>query len=225
MIESLEKLGERALTFPEKASAIIVHDAETLKGANNFLLTVKGMIKEIKDSFSASKKKTHEAHKAVVAQEQSLLEAPLKAEKTVKLQIGVYVRKVETERAEAERKAYEAEEERLRKEAEIEAAAQRLENHGHRKEADEVRETKPVPVVETLPDAPSLNGISLSKRLKYDVINFGEVPGNFLNPNWEEYFHKMIDSKAVTAYIKEHGKGTQIPGLRIYYEDSVSARA
>ena len=62
MIESLEKLEERALTFPEKAASIIVHDAETLKGANNFLLNIKGMIKDITDSFKVEKKKANEVH-------------------------------------------------------------------------------------------------------------------------------------------------------------------
>lgn len=224
MIESLEKLGERALTFPEKASAIIVHDAKTLKGANDFLLGIKGMLKDIKEAFGPIIDKAHKAHKEALNQRKKYDDPLLKAEKAVKMQIGVYVRKVEAERAEAERKAYEAEEERLRKEAEIEAAAQRLENHGHRKEADEVRETKPVPVVETLPDASSLNGISLSRRLKYAVEDISRVPKQLLKEDWEKYFYEMIDSKAVTAYIKEHGK-PQIPGLIIYYEDSVSARS
>lgn len=228
MIESLEKLGERALTFPEKASAIIVHDAETLKEANDFLLAIKAIIKEIKDSFSASKKKTHEAHKAVVAQEQGILKAPLKAEEITKLQIGVYVRKVEEKRREAERKIYEAEQERLRKEAEIEAEAQRFENHGHRKEADEIRETKPAPVVETLPDAPSLNGVSISKLLKWEETDLSKIDRKFL----------MIDKSKVNEFIKENREKilnslnspdrfppVDVLGIRFYLEDSVSARS
>ena len=109
----------------------------------------------------------------------------------------------------------------MRKEAEIEAAAQRLENHGHRKEADEVRETKPVPVVETLPDAPSLNGVSLSKRLTFEITDEEKIPRRFLS----------VDNVKIRAHIKEikdkiiGNESLDIPGIRIYYEDSVSARS
>ena len=215
MIESLEKLGKRALTFPEKASSIIIHDAKTLKGANNFLLGIKGMLKEIKDAFSPIIEQTHKAHKEALNQRKKYDEPLLAAEKTVKLQIGVYVRKLEEIRQEAERKIYEAEVERLQKEAEIEAQAQRLENHGHRREAEEVRETKPTPVVETLPDAPSLNGISISRILKWEVSDFNQVPRLYL----------MVDSSKVGAAVRANKGEIEIPGIRIYKEDSVSARA
>ena len=218
MIESLKQLQEKALTFPEKASSIIVHDAETLKGANKFLLGIKAMIKEIKDSFIISKKKTHEAHKAVVAQEQSILEAPLKAEKIVKLQIGVYVRKIEEIRREAEREAAKAEAEQLREAAEIEADAQRFENHGHHKEAKEIRETITAPVAETLPDAPSLNGISVRKILTFEITDEALVPDKF----------KSIDTTKIRTYLREHKEKAiehDIPGIRIFYEDSVAAKS
>ena len=216
MIESLQKLQERALTLPEKAASIIVHDAKSLKGANDFLLGVKGVIKEIKDSFSQSKKKTHEAHKAVVAQEQSFLEAPLKAEKIAKLQIGVYVRKLEEIRLEAQRKADEAEAEQLKKQAEIEANAQRFENHGHHKEAEEIREQYVEPEIVKVPDAPSLNGVSVSKILTFEVTDESLLPRLFLS----------VDKVKIRAYIREHKEKAMdltIPGLRIYYEDSVRA--
>lgn len=215
MNESLEQLQARALTYPEMASAIIIHDAETLKGANKFLLGIKGMIKEVTDAFKPMKKKTNEAHKAVVAQEKHYLEPLFKAEKSAKLQIGVYVRKVEEERAEAERKAYEAEQKQLKEAAKIEAEAQRFENHGHHKEAEEIRETIPAPVIETLPDAPSLNGISVRKILKWEVSDFSQVPRIYL----------MIDSAKVGAAVRTSKGEIEIPGIRIYFEDSVSARS
>jgi len=218
MIESLEKLGERALTYPDKASSIIIYDPESLRGANNFLLAIKGMLKEIKDAFGPIIDKAHKAHKEALNQRKKYDEPLLKAEKAIKLQIGVYVRKVEDERREAERKVAEAEAERLQKEAEVEAEAQRFENSGFLKEADEIRETKPVPIIETLPDAPSLDGVSISKRLTFEITDEEKVPRRFLS----------IDTVKIRAYIREHKEeaiGHDIPGIRIYYEDSVSARA
>jgi len=218
MIEPLEKLGERALGFPEEASSIIIHDAKTLRGANNFLLTVKGMLKEVKEAFGPIIEKAHKTHKEALAQKKKYDEPLLQAERSVKMQIGVYVRKLEDDRLEAARKVAAAEAERMRKEAEIEAEAQRFENHGHRKEAAEIRDTKPLPVIENLPDAPSLNGISISKNLTFEITNEAQVPRRFLS----------IDMVKIRAYIREHKEAAiahDIPGIRVYYEDSVRARS
>lgn len=218
MIESLKQLQEKALTYPEMASDIIIHNAETLKGANKFLLAIKGMIKEITDAFKPMKQKTNEAHKVVVAQEREYLDPLFKAEKSAKLQIGIYVRKVEDERREAERKAYIAEQEQLREAAKIEAEAQKFENHGHHKEAEEIRETISAPVTKTLPDAPSLNGISVRKILTFEITDESMVPDRF----------KSIDTTKIRAYLREHKEKAiehDIPGIRIFYEDSVAARS
>lgn len=218
MTESLQQLKERSLTFPEKASAIIIHNDETLKGANKFLLAIKGMIKEIVDAFKPMKQKTNEAHKAVVAQEKHYLEPLYRAEKSAKMQIGVYVRTIEAKVREAQRKADEAEAERLKKQAEIEANAQRFENHGHHREAEEIREKYVEPEIVKVPDAPSLNGIHLTKRLTFEIIDESLLPRLFLS----------VDKVKIRAYIKEHKEkamGLTIPGLRIFYETSVSAKS
>ncbi len=216
MIESLQKLEERALTFPEMAASIIVYNQETLRAANNFLLGVKGVMKEVTDAFGPMKKKTNEAHKAVVAQEKKYLEPLLQAEKSAKMQIGVYVRKRQEIRAEAERKAAEAERVKLQKQADIEAEAQRFENHGYREEAKEIRAKQPDHETVIVPDAPSLNGVQIRKNLTFEITDMSKVPDRF----------KSIDMKKIRAYIREHKEKAiehDIPGIRIYYEDSVAA--
>lgn len=221
-MESLQVLRERALSFSQKASSIIIHDAASLKIANDFVLAVKVMRKEISDAFNPIIEKAHRAHKEAIAQKNKYEQPLVRAENAIKLQIGVYVRTKEEERREAERKAREEEQKRLQAETEVEAEAQRFENAGYIKEAEEIRETKPEPDVAVLPDAPSLNGISIRKILKYKVLDIRLVPKELLKKNWQEYLYEMIDSMAVTKYVKEHKGKMDIPGLIVYYEDSVA---
>lgn len=218
-MEKLQQLHERALTYPEQANSIIIHNPETLKIANDFLLAVKKMLKEIGDAFGPIIEKAHKAHKEALAQRKKYEEPLLKAERAVKQQIGVYVRKQEEIRREAERKAKEAEADRLRKQAEIEAEAQRFENEGYFEEAEEIRaqesETTDAAIV---PDAPSLNGISVRRILDFEIIDEEKIPRRFLS----------VDSKKIREYLREHKEKAldlDIPGIKVFYRDSVASRA
>lgn len=221
MDETLNQLKTRALTFPEKASKIIVHNDETLKAANNLLLGIKAMIKEITNTFAPMKKKTHEAHKAVVAQEKTYLDPLYSAERIAKNQVAVYYRKKEKERQEAERKAEEARQRELQKKVELEAEAQRFENHGHVEEAEEIRKTEVETEQVEVPDAVELEGGHVSRIIDYEILDESKIPDRF----------KSFDPKKFRPYLKEIKdkiKGDEcldIPGIRIFFRDSVRIKA
>ncbi len=217
-MESLQILRERALSFSQGASSIIIHDAASLKTANDFVLAVKSLRKEISDAFNPIIEKAHRAHKEAIAQKNKYEQPLVRAENAIKLQIGVYVRKKDEERKEAEKKAREEEQKRLQEEAEIEAEAQRFENAGYIKEAEEIREKKPEQEVTVLPDEASLKGISVKKIWDFEILDEEKIPRRFLS----------VDSTKIREYIKEvkdkilGNESLDIPGIRIYARDSVA---
>jgi len=58
-------------------------------------------------------------------------------------------------------------------------------------------------------------GVGVSDVVKYKLVDLAEVPREFLK----------LDDDAVSAYIAEHGAEAKIPGLKIWKDVNVSARA
>jgi hypothetical protein len=212
---SLEKLEQEALGYPEKASGIIVHSNETLNAANEFLKSVKGMIKEIKDAFSPMKKKAKDAHTEIVAQEKRYLEPLIKAEGEIKLRIGSYMEEQERKAEETRKKAQEEEEKRLAAAQVMMEEAAHMEDKGQVQEAQDLRSRIPEQKSTPVPVPPKLEGTHISRLYKWEVTDLRKVPVEFL----------MIDRAKVTAYVNAHKERANIPGIRIYTETNVSARA
>lgn len=83
-----QELETRALSFPEQAKQLQIVDQKSLDYASNFLISIKGMRKEIDETFDPGIKKAYEAHKAAVALKKKF-ETPLaEAEATVKPMIA-----------------------------------------------------------------------------------------------------------------------------------------
>ncbi|MCK4792793.1 MAG: hypothetical protein KAV87_54190 [Desulfobacteraceae bacterium] len=190
-MKDLEQLKKDALGFPERAKMIIVHNAGTLTLANEFLQSIKSLMKEIAETFNPIIKKAHEAHKEAVAKKKEH-EAPLMlAETTIKLHIGSYLEVQARIRRQAEEEARKAEEERQKEEDRILAEAKILEDSGKEKEAQSLQAEIPLPARVDIPPEPEAKGLSLKQILDTDQIN-------------------MI--------VKRLGGETRIPGIRVYPE-------
>lgn len=210
---SIEKFEKKIDVFPEQAKRIIVHNQKTLTVANEFLLDIKRMRKEINDTFDPIIDKAHKAHKEAIAKKKKY-EAPLiEAEKAVKLQIGSYVSEQERLKREAEEKARKEEEERLRIEEEKIKEAKSLMAAGEEETAEKVLDEIPLQKIQDLPAIPGLTDTSVKMIWKWALDDINLVPREYLMP----------DSSKITAVVRA-GKGKiRIPGIRIYPERSVAA--
>lgn len=83
-----QELETRALSFPEQAMKFKIVDQSSLDNASNFLIAIKGMRKEIDETFDPGIKKAYEAHKAAVALKKKFEKPLYEAEATVKPMIA-----------------------------------------------------------------------------------------------------------------------------------------
>lgn len=153
------EVAERALTFPDRASAIRIADAASYQAACEFLKGIKALRAEIADTFQPHITRAHESHKALL-KEKADAEAPLaEAERIAKTALVIYdneqevIRLAEQRRLQAELRRQE-EERRLSEAVDAEAA-------GDTDAADElIDEPVFVPTVAVAPSTPKVSGIS-----------------------------------------------------------------
>lgn len=95
------------LTLVGQAQGLVVEDQAGLEKAAAFRQGVKALIAEIEGTFGPLKKKAHDAHKAIVAEESSRLARPKEALELVNKAMGVYEARQRREKAIAEQRAAE----------------------------------------------------------------------------------------------------------------------
>lgn len=213
---SLQKQEQKILEFPDQAKLIIVHNRETLDSANDFLSAVKGLIREVRDTFNPIVDKTHKAHKEAVTQKKKYETPLLEAERIIKLQIGTYLLEQEKIRKKAEEKAEKEAEERQRLTDEKLKKAQAVAQAGDVKEAARIvdEEIPEAPPYEPLPEVPEIEGTSVRQLVKWRCTNIKIVPRNLL----------MLDSVKITKLGVETKGKAQVPGIEFFLEASVAKR-
>lgn len=213
-MSDIKQLETEALTVPEKARALKIVDNETYVMAGNMLVEIKGLRKQINDTFDPIVKKAYEAHKEAKAQK-TKVEAPLaEAEGIIKPALSAWNMEQERIRRQAELAAQEAarkaEEERRLKEAES------LEKQGDQKGVEEVLsapiEVAPVIVQKTVP---KVQGISFTERWKFQIVDASKIPREYLVP----------DEIKIGQVVRALKGATSIPGVKAYSESGVSGRA
>jgi len=219
---NLQELEQKALSFPEQARTFRVADQATLNKANDFLLTIKAMQKEINETFDPIIRKAHDAHKEAVAKKKKH-EAPLKeAEGIVKALMGDYLaeqrRLQEAAEAEMRRLAREAEQKRIDEENKQRAEAQEAIDEGDFDKARDIL-AKEVPAAEIIPmpitpPPPKMEGVSVKKIWKYRIVDKNAIPREYLK----------IDEVSIGIVVRTLKDQTRIPGIEVYSEDSLSAR-
>ena len=96
------------LSLVGQATALVVEDQAGLVRASGFRQGVKALIAEIESTFGPLKKKAHDAHKAIVAEENRQLARPKEALELVNRAMGVYEGRQRREQQIAEARAAEA---------------------------------------------------------------------------------------------------------------------
>lgn len=212
--DELQRLDSESQTCLIKAKRIRVTSMITFTRANEFLLGIKKLRKEISETFTPIIKKALDAHREALKQKNKH-EQPLKdAEAFVKSEISKYMIEQKRIREEAEQKRFAEEQEKERKREE---KAEKLIAKGKEDKAQEILD---VPIEETyeskieVPDELETNGLLMRKIWKWKIESEEEIPRQFLS----------IDSAKITKYVNFHKENAEIPGIKIYTEDVISAR-
>ena len=191
----------------EQAKALIVLDNPSYIEASNFLIGLKGLQREINETFDPIIKKAHEAHKEANAQKNRHMEPIKSAEELVKGKIIIFQLAEETKRLYAEKQAQEAarkaEEDRRLSEA-IEAS-----KNGQAAQAEAIlNEPMQAPVVIVPSSVPKISGISKYKFWMHKVVNESAVPRKFL----------AVDNVKLRAYASAMKEQSNIPGVEFSFE-------
>ena len=215
-----EALEFAALSWPEKARALVVTDAETFAQAGELLTGIKGLRKEIADSCDPVIRKAHEAHQAACAQKKKL-EAPLvQAEAAIKRSIGTWHAEEDRRRREEQRRLAEIAR-KAEEDARVEEAAA-LEAAGEPELARHVIEAPPIVAAPILPPAPKADGVSVRTLYRAQVVDLralckavaeGTAPVALVVAN-----EKALNQMAVALR-----EGFHVPGCRVVTETSVAA--
>jgi len=191
-----------------------VTDDASFQYAAGLLLEIKKRYKIIEDRFAEPVSLAHKAHKALTTLRDSVL-SPLKQdEMTVKREVGNYQMEVEKQRRE--------EAERLRRQAEAQAEADRIAkaqdqmDRGDLSGCAQTLEAPLAPVVVEVktPEAPKIAGISMRDEVMFKISDPDAVPRNLCCP----------DEKKIKNYVKAMGKTASIPGVMVWVEKVVSGR-
>lgn len=234
------KVAQDSQLAVQRAREIVISDDKSLQAAGEFLIEVKKILKEINITFDGAIGAAYKAHREIGAAKKRHADPLLFAEETVKVSIGRYTdeqerlrlaeearlrreqeqrdREVREAKARADQAARDEEEARLKLAAELEDA-------GHQEEADAVLdaapEPEPEPVVETLPVAPppappvQAKGVATRRIWKHVTVDASLLPREFLMP----------DENKIKRQVSATQGDTKIPGVRVYSEAQVSARA
>lgn len=188
-MSDLKKLEKETILFPDRAKRIIVHDGKTLTIANDFLLSIKLLMKEVANTFNPIIQKAHAAHKEAVAQKKRYEEPLTDAERTIKIHIGSYLEDEAKKEREAEEKARKIEEERQQKETEALERAKKYQDQGMEEEAEEIINEIPLPARVPEPPPSKPEGLIISQ---------------------------IVDTEKINRFVETTKGQAQIPGIRIY---------
>jgi len=214
-----EELEKRISLLPSQAQDIRVENEKDLYSANQLLLAVKSLQKEVDDAFDPVVKATNDAHKKAVAQKKKFQDPLILAERTIKPKISDYLTEQERIRREQERAAREAEEAKQREDEALGLALKAEEGgfmeaaSAHLNEALEIDAALPSEPIRVSPP-PKTVGLSMREDWDFEVVNAAVIPRAYLIPDLSRIRHEVRSSK---------GK-IDIPGIRIFQKQILSAR-
>lgn len=177
---------------------------------------LRAMNKGILEFWKPLVENAHKAHKALCVRRDEMTKPVDAAIDAVGLKIGVYLKREEDRRAEAERIAREAalkaEQDRLLSEA------SHLSELGLQKEADTVLEeavTVQAPPVVMPSSVPKIAGASQRQTWHYRIVDEAKIPREYL----------VVDTVKLNQIVRALKNQTKIPGIEVYPESSVAMRS
>ncbi len=189
-----------------------ITDESSLAVSAGVRTIIKGLKKQIDDTFDASITSAHQTHKTMVAAKKRHTDPLDAADRIHKSKIeGFYFEQERKALAEqqAREAAARAEEEKRRK---AEAAALRAE--GDRKAAKPVMAAPLVVNVAPVAAPPKVAGVTMSKVWKHKIVDKKLIPLEFMEP----------DEVKIGKIVRAMGGETRIPGVEVFEQMQASNR-
>lgn len=228
-LEDAATVMTEALSWPEKAMALKVTSVETCERAAEMLLGIKALRKKVAETFDPHIKRAYEAHRAL-CREKTEAEAPLtEAERMLKDSLSAYNAEQDRLRREEERRLQEQarreeEQRRLAEAAELEAQAVAEGNADLQAEAEAMIaapiETPYTPVKSA---TPKVAGIAYTKTWKAECTDLRAlIQAAAKTPQLAGLL--MANQVGINGILKAlKGDMNKIPGIRAWEVDDVRA--
>lgn len=220
---TVKKLEEKALAWPERAAAIIIRDQDTYDQAAELVVQIVGLRKQVVDHHKPIKEAAHLAHKAAVDAEKKLLEPLQHAESTIKRAIGEWDAEQQRRRRE-EQERLEAVQRKADEEARLALAAEAEANGATEETVSEILETPVVaPVAVATPTYQRANGVATQQRWRAEVTDIkalcraiadGKASLNLVQANMP----------ALNSMARAMRQTFNIPGCKAVAETAVAVR-
>lgn len=213
MTDGLASVANMMSNLPTDA-AFRVDDELAMDRVSDVLKSVKALQKQADAERKAITAPLDAQKSEVMRWVQDNIESRLASlEKGAKAAINSYLQELERQRAENERKALEAarkEQERLAK------LAAKAEARGDEKKAEQFQDRASGVVPEYVPEVSTkVRGISSREVWKYEVTDLSLVPREYL----------IVDTVKLGDVARAMKETANIPGVRVYKESIVAARA
>lgn len=212
-----QELERRALSLPERARTFLIKDQVQLTAANDFLLGIKALQKEINETFDPIIKATNDAHREALAKKKKFEDPLVQAERIVKPMIATYLDEQERIRRQKEAEAVLAEEKKRRLEEEALRRAMRAEMRGDSEKAAQIlakAEEKKEALAVDVPEKAQTSGLSMREIWRYEVVDESLLPREFMTK----------DLIKIGKEVQVKRGETNIPGVRVWPEKIVAAR-
>ncbi len=221
-MSDIKVLEKKAMDLPGQAKTIKVTDQASLTRANNALLYIKDLRKEIRSTFEPIATKQYAAYKETKKQWKKHQDPLDEAKDYLDPQVGDYLAEQKRIRIEAEEKAIKEKAEAERKQKELEEKklqeALAAEEAGNKEKAERILEEIPVPVQPLVSPAPirkpQTEGIHEREYWKWEVVDITKVPREYLR----------VDERKVKLEVDALKKETNIPGIRVFTKSIIVTR-
>ena len=225
-------LEKQVATLQTKAHMLKIVDQATLTEANDALIGIKVLRQEIGKTFKPMKDAAKKTVVEIQAKWDSFDKPLIEAGKIHERNIVEYSREQEKKRREAQARIDEKAKEKaaaamkeLQKEEKKrkEAAREAIKAGDLDKYQELVKEESEAgwdpgatesPTEEALPEAPELTGSTVVRRWKFEIIDPTKIPIEY----------RKIDEVKIGQYVRAMKESAQIPGVKTYYEDTVTSR-
>lgn len=207
-----EKMHAEAQAMLRAASVYQITNDDLRDAAVEDLKAVKRRMADLDKQRKAITKPLDDAKKGVM----DLFRAPVEwleqAESTLKRAIAAYEHEQRRLRLQAEAEARDL---AMKEQARLAAEARAAEAAGKTEEALEMREQAHVmPVAMVAAPAPKMAGVSMREDWDFEIIDASLLPREYL----------IADEKKIRGVVKALKEASNIPGVRVFAKDVVSAR-
>ncbi len=221
----IQRIEQQALAWPDRAAAVEIKDQPTYDAAVDLLRAVKGLRDEAETHHRPVIDAAHKAHKAALAALKRVDEPLILAEGTIKRKIGAWDQEQERIRKEAELAA-QKEAERLHAE-QLERELEALEASGAKpaevKAVIEQAEFTPIVAPRPVQTYQPASGVSTQERWSAEVFNLLELV-RFVGANPQFIQLLQVNQTALNTMARAMKQTMNFPGVKVRRDVGVSMR-